>query len=81
MMTIAAVTEFLGWASVINISILLLSTICLLTMRTTIPRIHAKLFSLEEQDLRRAYFQYLTQYKIITIVLNIVPYIALKIMA
>ena len=81
MMTIAALTELLGWVSVINIVVLLLSTLGVIAIRGTITVIHAKLFGLDEKDLGRAYFQYLAQYKIAIIVLNIVPYIALKIMA
>ncbi|HEY9097320.1 MAG TPA: hypothetical protein VIN38_00470 [Thiobacillus sp.] len=81
MMTVEALTEFLGWTSLINLVILLLSTIGLLAMRGTITGVHSKLFGLDEKDLGRAYFQYLAQYKIAIIVLNIAPYIALKVMA
>ncbi len=35
---------------------------------------------MEEADLSKAYFQYLAQYKIATLVFNVAPYIALKIM-
>ena len=80
-MTIEALTELLGWASVLNIAVLMLSTVTLIAMRGVISNIHSKLFGLDEQDLGRAYFQYLAQYKIAIIVLNIAPYIALKIMA
>jgi hypothetical protein len=80
MMTIGALTELLGWASVVNITILLLSTLALIAMRGAITGIHSKLFGLDEKDLGRAYFQYLAQYKIAIIVLNISPYIALKVM-
>jgi hypothetical protein len=81
MMTIEVLTELLGWAVVINIVILLLSTLGVIAMRGAITRIHSKLFGLDEKDLGRAYFQYLAQYKIAIIVLNIAPYIALKVMA
>ncbi len=81
MMTIEALTELLGWASVLNIVVLMLSTVTLIAMRGVISNIHSRLFGLGEQDLGRAYFQYLAQYKIAIIVLNIAPYIALKIMA
>jgi hypothetical protein len=79
-MTITALTEFLGWTSVINIAILSLTTVALITMRKTVTNIHARLFNLDEKDLGRAYFQYLAQYKIAIIVLNITPYLALKLM-
>ena len=80
-MTIEALTEFLGWATVINIAILLLSTLAMITMRKAITGVHSRLFGLDEKDLGRAYFQYLAQYKIVIIVFNITPYIALKVMA
>ena len=80
-MTIESLTELLGWASVINIGILVLSTLAVITVRTSITEIHSKIFGLDEKDLGRAYFQYLAQYKIAIIVLNVAPYIALKIMA
>lgn len=81
MITIDALTELLGWASAINIAVLLLSTLGVIAMRGAIARIHSKLFGLDEKVLGRAYFQYLAQYKIAIIVLNIAPYIALKVMA
>ena len=81
MMTTEALTELLGWASAINIAILMFSTLMLIVMRGPITKTHSKLFGLDEKDLGRAYFQYLGQYKIAIIVLNIVPYMALKIMA
>lgn len=80
-MTTETLTELLGWASVINIALLLLTTITVIAMRGRISKIHSTLFGLDEKDLGRAYFQYIAQYKIAIIVLNIAPYIALKIMA
>ena len=79
-MTLGALTALLGWASVINIAILMITTIALISMRSTITTIHARLFGMDEKDLGRAYFQYLAQYKIAIIVLNIAPYLALRIM-
>lgn len=79
-MTVESLTELLGWASIVNIAILLFSTLLLIAMRGAIANLHSKLFGLDEKDLGRAYFQYLAQYKIAIIMLNITPYIALKIM-
>ena len=81
MMTVETLTEFLGWVSVINIAVLFISGILVILMRDLISKIHSKIFGLDQQDLGRAYFQYLAQYKIAMIVLSIAPYIALKIMA
>ncbi|WP_444928505.1 DUF6868 family protein [Microbulbifer sp. SSSA002] len=80
-MELENLTLLLGWASVINIGILLLSTLGLVCLRKPITRVHARIFTLNEQDLGRAYFQYLAQYKIAILVFNITPYFALKIIS
>ena len=80
MYTIETVREFLGWCSVINVLLLILSSILLIVVRGPVSRIHAKMFDLNESDVRHVYFEYLGQYKIAIIVFNIVPYFALKIM-
>jgi hypothetical protein len=80
MNNIEAITEFLGWCSLINIGLGLFSVIFITSLRGPILRIHSKIFNLEEKDLSRAYFQLLGQYKVATIMFNIVPYLVLKIM-
>ncbi|MDH3830197.1 MAG: hypothetical protein OEV12_02660 [Gammaproteobacteria bacterium] len=79
MTDINTLTEFLGWCSVINVSVLFLSTIALAVARKPVSGIHSKIFGVSESDLPLTYMQYLGNYKIAIIVLNIVPYIALKI--
>ena len=80
MFTIVTFTTFLGWCSVINIGILALSTVGITVMREPIMKIHASLLGLDQSMLPKLYFQYLGNFKIAVIMLNIVPYIALKIM-
>ena len=58
MMTTETLTELLGWASAINIAVLMFSTHMLIGMHGSITTIHPKLFGLNEKDLGRAYFQY-----------------------
>lgn len=80
MVSIDIVREFLGWCTVINIGILLVATIILVLTRKSISKFHAKLFELSQTDLSLSYFQFLGQYKLAIYVLNLVPYIALRIM-
>jgi len=80
MYTIEVIKEFLGWCSIINISVLIFSTLFIIIGRKIALNIHKKLFILNDEYLERAYFQYLAQYKILIIVFNIVPYIALSLM-
>lgn len=74
------IQTFLGWCSVINIGILIFSAIFVILLRDQVSTLHAKIFNLNKEDVFRAYFQYLAQYKILIIVFNIVPYFALSIM-
>jgi len=78
-MTIEIMRTVLGWCSVINIGLLLFSSIFIFAFRGAALRIHGKMFNLDEKYLSQAYFQYLAQYKIAIIVLNIIPYFALRI--
>jgi len=80
MNTIEAMREFFGWCSVINIGVLMLSSVLVIAIRGSALRIHGKMFDLDEKSLSQAYLQYLAQYKIATIVFSIVPYFALKLM-
>jgi hypothetical protein len=81
MNSIETLTTFLGWSTVINFVVLAVAAILLILMRSPISKLHARIFGLGEADLPRAYFQYLAQYKIAIFIFNLVPYIALKIMA
>lgn len=80
-MTLETTTAFFGWCTVINAAILLFSTVMLAGGRNWSSKIHANMFGLEASAIRAAYFQYLAQYKIATITLNLTPYLALKLMA
>jgi hypothetical protein len=81
MNTIETLTEFFGWCAVINIGFLLLATFFLASMRGFALNMHTKMFALSEEDVLRAYFQYLAQYKIAAFVLSVVPYLSLKLMS
>lgn len=78
MSTLETVTEALGWCTAINIGLLAVAALILVSMRDLVISIHRKMFSLNEETLSCAYLQYLAQYKIAILVLNLVPYIALK---
>ena len=53
----------------------------LIAMRGWIVNIHAKMTGVSEAELPRIYIEFLGSYKTFIIVFNLVPYIALKIMA
>lgn len=79
-MTISQLTELLGWASVINVGYLFLASIILMFMRSTVSSIHSRMFDIDEEKLSLKYFDFLSTYKVVTLVFMVAPYIALKIM-
>ncbi len=79
-MNLSTLATFLGWATLINIVVLLFSTAGIVGLRNSIAAVHQRLFGLNGADLGRAYFQYLAQYKIAVLVFNLAPYLALKFM-
>ena len=81
MNTIEVIREFLGWCALINISLLVLSTIMLTFMRGCIVSFHAWTSGVDAADLPKIYFEYLGNYKILIFVFNLVPYLALRVMA
>jgi len=81
MTSIEVLTTFFGWCSVINIGVLVLTTVVLMLMKDAISSIHAKLFGVNQENLPLIYFGYLGNYKVAILVFNLVPYLALKLMA
>jgi len=78
MITLSQLAELLGWASVINIGILLFTTLLLILMKNTITSIHSKMFGIPENELAVIYFRYLANYKTLTLIFFICPYFAIK---
>lgn len=76
----ATITEFLGWCLVINGVVLLLTSIMLMLFKRQIMHIHHKLMAIEHQELAVQYFRYLANFKIMILIFNLTPYVALKIM-
>ena len=79
-MTLDQLTTFFGWMSVLNIAFLLVATIGLSLLRPVAVRLHSALFTLDEDTLNRAYFSYLANLKILTLIFCVAPWIALKLM-
>lgn len=80
MITLSQLTELLGWVSVINIAYLILATFIIAFMKRAMASIHSKMFRMDDKELNSKYFDFLSMYKIVTLVFFVAPYIALKIM-
>lgn len=81
MMTIDALVTFFGWCSVINIIFLTFTAVLILLLKNPLSQLHSKLLGVDQTFVLQAYFNYMANYKIALLLLNIVPYFALKIMS
>lgn len=77
-MTQEFLTTVFGWMAVLNIAVLLFSTLMIVLMQDWIAGFHGRMFQMERPDVRRAYFRYLANYKILTLIFCIIPWLALK---
>ncbi len=78
-MSIELLREFLGWCTVINVLILAVSTVSLTLFKEKIAAIHSNVFGVSVSDVKNHYFLYLAHYKIVVIVFNLAPYLALAV--
>lgn len=79
-MAMAELANFLGWCTLLNLGMLVLTTIVLVAGHTSIARIHSRWFNLPPSEVSTLYFNYLANYKILILVFNLMPYLALRIM-
>jgi len=75
MVATSQLTELAGWTSVINIGYLFLATLILMFMRETIFYNHSKMFKIDEKKLISKYFNFLRNYKVVTLAFMVTPYI------
>ena len=81
MNSLDSLTIFFGWCAVFNIGFLALTALAVIGMRSTMIRMHTRLFGIGEADLPRIYFQYMAHYQTVAFAFSIFPYFALKMMA
>jgi hypothetical protein len=78
-MTQDKVRKILGWCSVINAGLLLLSMAGLMLFHEMAYRIYGEPFGLSVESFNALQYEGLIIYKICILMFNIVPYIALRI--
>ena len=72
-------TSVLGWASVINGVFFVMGIVAVTAFRAPLVRMHAAMFGVDPEALPAIYLRGMAQYKMGAVLLNWVPYFALKI--
>ena len=80
-MDVNQITTFLGWCTALNILFLAITAIFLFIFNGLVIKLHSKLTGVSIEKLPSLYFSYMANYKIAILLFNLVPYIALRVMA
>ena len=81
MNSIETLATFFGWCAVINIGVILVGVAFFGVFHEGVGKVTAKLFGVTATEAKATFFRVFQQYRLALVVLNIVPYIALRIMA
>ena len=76
-MNLDQLTEFFKWMTIINIVLLVLSSVTTMILKNVMCKKHGKLFGIKEESVALVAYGYLGMYKVLVLVFNIVPYISL----
>jgi len=76
-MNLEQLTELFKWMTIINVGLLLLSTVLVISLKDMIARLHGKLFGLKPESVALMAYGYLGMLKVLIIVFVVVPYISL----
>ena len=79
-MTLDHLTELFKWMTIINVGLLVLSVALLVILKDVMKNMHSKMFDIKEEQIPVIAYCYLGMYKLLIIVFNLVPYIALSLM-
>ena len=77
-MTQEFLTTVFGWMTILNFALLAFTTLMVVALQGWISGVHGRMFQMDQAEVKRAYFRYLANYKILTIVFCLMPWVALK---
>jgi hypothetical protein len=78
-MTAELVRNILGWSALINYGVLLLWFLFFILAHDWMYRVHTRFFRLTAEQFDSAHYGSMAIFKLLVIVLNLVPYLAMRI--
>ncbi|HIJ72392.1 MAG TPA: hypothetical protein HPP87_13710 [Planctomycetes bacterium] len=78
-MDIQALTRFFMWCTIINAGLLVFSAVMFMSAQDFVYSMHSKWFNIPRETFNVAIYSFLGFFKIIFILFNLVPYLALLI--
>ncbi|MGD8786236.1 MAG: hypothetical protein PVJ60_02335 [Phycisphaerales bacterium] len=78
-MGIESIKAFFMWCTILNLVLLVFSSLILMFAKDWAYRMHSKFFPISREAFNVAIYSFLGLYKIFVFVFNVIPYIALVI--
>ena len=78
-MDVATIRAFFMWCTILNLIVLIFSSAVCVFGRDWLYPIHNKLFNIPRETINTMLYSFIALYKMLFIVFNLVPYIALLI--
>lgn len=80
-MTVEQIQEFLGWCSILNLSLLIWWSAFILLAHDFVYQLHGKWFRLSVERFDAIHYTGMAFFKLSIFMFNVVPYFALRIIA
>jgi hypothetical protein len=80
-MTVEMLRAFFGWCTLLNWGLMLFSLLMILAFRGWVFRIHARMFGVAVEDVRKSLYLVMSLYKVAIFLFCVVPYLVLRIIA
>ncbi|MHC4113857.1 MAG: DUF6868 family protein [Planctomycetota bacterium] len=78
-MDIQTLTTFFMWCTILNVALLVFSSLICICAGDWAYRMHSKLFSIPRETVNVVMYSFIGLYKILVLVFSLIPYIALLI--
>jgi hypothetical protein len=79
-MRIETLRSMLAWCTLLNYAVLLIWFFVLMFARAWVFRLHTQWFKLSEEKFDTLHYQAMAVYKVLILVFNLTPYLALRIL-
>ena len=76
-MNLDQLTELFMWMTIINVGLLILSSVLAMVLKNVMGRWHGRLFGIKEESVAVVAYGYLGMYRVLVLVFSIVPYVSL----
>ncbi|MDF0535864.1 hypothetical protein KDN34_14230 [Shewanella yunxiaonensis] len=80
-MSLEQITALFQWMALINIGLLSLSAVLAAAFKPLLFKLHGQLFGLEPRQISAVIYGFLGFYKVLILVFNLVPYLAMLIVS